>query len=418
MEIYKKTIAKDEIFGDITEGDYYIKQYKGDIIAYIYPPSESNKYYKAKLSSNSKIDPSGYYEFASLELAKKYLDDVAIKLAPVTYEEIKQQLEEIDTHEFLVIDIDHSPVLNNTKVTIIGTLINGEEITFYDSSYLRTQRDVDFIKDQYAKASKEIDHMRKTGYLGVKDESIIEITEVNNENYDDNAATFLDKIEKEITIATHRFMMTKGFPEDEVKDYSRVSTDITDDYVKVSVGAELEYDSLFELCKTLDKIIEKEDKDAYFEPECPGRIVAYLFGEKVKKVHKEKEQALKDKVKSIDKIEETNHNEVLDRDYATGEKIYNELVEYLNSLDQISMDGEDCNWQPSEFNAKNLNADGEIYLESGAYILIYPYINEWAEDYFRVIVVEASDLQPQIKSGIENVYNKIKTDNWKLIFEG
>lgn len=118
------------------------------------------------------------------------------------------------------------------------------------------------------------------------------------------------------------------------------------------------------------------------------------------------------------KVEESDHNEILDKDYATGEKLYNGLKEYLDSIDQIAMDGDDCNWEPSEYNAKNLNADGEIYLVSGAYILIYPYINEWAEDYFKVFIVEASDLQPNVKAGIENVFNKYKTDKWKLVFEG
>ena len=116
-------------------------------------------------------------------------------------------------------------------------------------------------------------------------------------------------------------------------------------------------------------------------------------------------------------LTESNHNEMI-KDYATGEKIYNALVEYLNSLDQIGMDGKDCNWEPSNFNAKNLNADGEIYLVSDAYILIYPYINEWAEDYFKVLVVEADELNVQIKNGIENIVNKFKTNNWKLVFEG
>ena len=116
-------------------------------------------------------------------------------------------------------------------------------------------------------------------------------------------------------------------------------------------------------------------------------------------------------------LTESNHNEILDKDYATGEKIYNALVEYLNNLDQIGMDGKDCNWEPSNFNAKNLNADGEIYLVSDAYILIYPYINEWAEDYFKVLVVEADELSVQIKNGIENIVNKFKTNNWKLVFE-
>lgn len=244
--------------------------------------------------------------------------------------------------------------------------------------------------------------------------------ESNDEDYDDNAATFLDTLEKEVKEAAHKFMLSVGFPEDEADDYLSVSTDINDDYVMVAVGAELGYDSLFNLCQTLDKVIAKHDEDAYFEPECPGRIVAYLFGEKAKNVHKEKEQALKNKINSIDKMEESNHNKILDKDYATGEKLYNDLKEYLISLDQVSMDGEDCNWEPSEFNAKNLNADGEIYLECGAYILIYPYINEWAEDYFKVIVMdtETCELNVQLKNGIEKIFNKFKTDKWKLVFEG
>jgi len=228
-----------------------------------------------------------------------------------------------------------------------------------------------------------------------------ELTESNDEDYDDNAATFLDTLEKEVKEAAHKFMLSVGFPEDEADDYLSVSTDINDDYVMVAVGAELGYESISKLCDELNKVIVKHDKDAYFEPECPGRIVAYLFGIK------------------NESLTESNHNVIEDRDYATGEKLFNALKDYLDSLDQIDMDGEDYNWQPSEFNAKNLNADGEIYLVSGAYILIYPYINEWAEDYFRVLVIDAEtcELDIQIKNGIENIFNKFKTDNWRLIFE-
>ena len=229
--------------------------------------------------------------------------------------------------------------------------------------------------------------------------------ELIKEDYNsDNAATFLNILEDEIENAAKKYMISKcGFSEDEVDDYLTVTTDVNDDAVVIHVGAELSYESLYGLGEELNKIIEVHDKDAYFEPEIPGRLVAYLFGIKNE---------------SIDKLEESNHNEILDKDYATGEKIYNALVEYLNSLDQIGMDGKDCNWEPSNFNAKNLNADGEIYLVSGAYILIYPYINEWAEDYFKVCVVEADELSIQIKNGIENIVNKFKTNKWKLVFEG
>lgn len=291
-EFIEETTTNDEIFGDITEGGYYVRQYDDNMTGYIYPPSESEKLYRAKLESKNHVKSLGYNVFIELDAAKEFLDKTAARLAPVTYEDIKQQLEEIDVHEYLKIYIDEpiSPDDVAITATIEGTLINDEPITFYDSSYIRTQGDIDFIKEQYAKASKQIDAMRERGYLGVKDES--------------------------------------------------------------------------------------------------------------------------------SKIEESNHNEILDKDYATGEKLYNDLKEYLTSLDQVSMDGEDCNWEPSEFNAKNLNADGEIYLECGAYILIYPYINEWAEDYFKVFVVEASDLSLQLKNGIEDIFNKYKNDKWRLVFEG
>lgn len=115
---------------------------------------------------------------------------------------------------------------------------------------------------------------------------------------------------------------------------------------------------------------------------------------------------------------ESNHIDILETDYKTGESLFNALKNYLDSLDQISMEGKDWNWQPSEFNAKNLEADGEIYLVSGSYILIYPYINEWQDDYFKVIVMEANDLNNMIKNSIRSIFDKYKTDKWKLIFEG
>ena len=118
------------------------------------------------------------------------------------------------------------------------------------------------------------------------------------------------------------------------------------------------------------------------------------------------------------KILESINKENISIDYKTGEKLFNAIKDYLDSLDQISMDGNDWNWQPSDFNAKNLEADGEIYLVGGAYILFYPYINEWSDNYFKVMVIEASDLNIIIRNGIENIFNKYKTDKWKLIFEG
>lgn len=205
-EYIEKTETSDEIFGSISDGGYYVRHYDDNMSGYIYPPSGSQQLYRAKLSCKTKFDSLGYNAFLELSSAKEFLDNLAVELSPVTFEDIKQQLEEIDTHEFLVIDIDNSPVLNNTKVTITGTLINGEEITFYDSSYLRTQRDIDFIKQKYAEACKSIDLMRERGYLGVKEEAL---TKSSSKNLEFKEA-FLSAFEKIVNKYSDRFNFRKA----------------------------------------------------------------------------------------------------------------------------------------------------------------------------------------------------------------
>lgn len=361
-EFIEETTTNDEIFGDITEGGYYIKHYNDDMTGIIYPPSESEKLYRAKLTRKNKFNSFGSNVFIELDSAKEFLDTRAYELTSVTYEEIKQQLEEIDTHEYLKIFIDEPTKLGNVSVSIEGTLINGDPITFYDSSYIVNQRDIDFIKEQYAKASKQIDVMRERGYLGVKDES-----------------SQLDTI----------IAVEYTYDGDEVSDYKGNINVRTDDE-EVALSAAEKY-----IKSTHPEI---NPRNFLISPNVYSNVAIIDVDGK--------------------KLTESNHNEILDKDYATGEELYNELVKYLNSLDQIAMDGKDCNWEPSEYNAKSLNADGEIYLVCGAYILIYPYVNEWAEDYFKVSVVESNELSTQLKNGIERIFNKFKTDKWQLIFEG
>lgn len=174
-EYVEEIVTNDPVFGDMKEGNYHIKQYNDDMIGHIYPPHGSENIYRAELRSTKKLSsPLAYEVFSELHSAKNFLDKKAAELSPVSYADIKQQLEEIDTHDHLKIFIDEPSQLNNVSVTIEGTLINGDPITFYDSSFLRTQRDIDFIKSQYEKAAKQIDDMREAGYLGVKEESVVE----------------------------------------------------------------------------------------------------------------------------------------------------------------------------------------------------------------------------------------------------
>lgn len=94
-----------------------------------------------------------------------------------------------------------------------------------------------------------------------------------------SAESFIRKLEYEIRAALNKFMQQPkiGFLEDEIDYYTSVGVKLKGEHIEISVGAELSYSSLEDLCTALNKVIEKYDHNAYFEPECPGRIVAYLM---------------------------------------------------------------------------------------------------------------------------------------------
>ena len=84
----------------------------------------------------------------------------------------------------------------------------------------------------------------------------------------------LNRIRDKITKVVKNVMMFEaGFPEDEVEEYSVVEVDPSG---KVEVRAEVDYDGLMSLCDALNPIVQRYDKDSYFEPVAPGIIVAYL----------------------------------------------------------------------------------------------------------------------------------------------
>lgn len=131
-------------------------------------------------------------------------------------------------------------------------------------------------------------------------------------------ATFMDKVESEIKTAIRKFMQKPniGFDEAEADEYAGVYTDVCDDYFKVSVWAELSYSSLEDLCTALNPIVAKYDEDAYFEPECPGRAVAYLFGLNANDL--KKTESIADK-SSID----IGNNQSTDESYTYHTFVYN-----------------------------------------------------------------------------------------------
>lgn len=89
---------------------------------------------------------------------------------------------------------------------------------------------------------------------------------------------FINKLKEELhhelveTLTNSKF----GFPEDEIDQYSYIDIRDSIDGVMVEVRSELSYDSMSELAEALDPIIEKYDKDAYFDQEDPGIMNTFL----------------------------------------------------------------------------------------------------------------------------------------------
>lgn len=84
----------------------------------------------------------------------------------------------------------------------------------------------------------------------------------------------LNQIRDKITKVVKNVMMFEaGFSEDEVEEYSVVAVDPSG---KVEVRAEVDYDGLMSLCDALNPIVQRYDKDSYFEPVEPGIIEAYV----------------------------------------------------------------------------------------------------------------------------------------------
>ena len=85
----------------------------------------------------------------------------------------------------------------------------------------------------------------------------------------------LRKLKNELDRSLGKIMIHDlGFEPDEVEDYCRI--DIIPSENRIEVGAEVDYEELEMISEGLNKVIEKYDEDAYFEPEVPGITVAYI----------------------------------------------------------------------------------------------------------------------------------------------
>lgn len=90
-------------------------------------------------------------------------------------------------------------------------------------------------------------------------------------------------ISKELKDAAYKLFKTPkwGFETDkEIKDYINLFFDASEDPktgdIELEVRAELGYDNLMELADVLNKVVEKYDRNSYFDAEQPGIISAVI----------------------------------------------------------------------------------------------------------------------------------------------
>ena len=91
----------------------------------------------------------------------------------------------------------------------------------------------------------------------------------------------LEEIREQCKTKLIHIMVQYGFDESEAKQYSRVDTSIEDNqYGRIEIGCELDYDGLMRVCQELDPIVQSYDPDSYFEPVDSGIAEAWINLEK------------------------------------------------------------------------------------------------------------------------------------------
>ena len=137
------------------------------------------------------------------------------------------------------------------------------------SGYQRNRKTADYLDE----IQQIFPDARRRGKL-------IQATNSGSENVESSESivggTSSDAVRTKIEKAVTRFMVSGGFPEDEVWDYAHVDVADTSDGLRVEVRAELTYDNMYDLAETLNPIVAKYDSDAYFDMVEAGIIEAFI----------------------------------------------------------------------------------------------------------------------------------------------
>lgn len=116
--------------------------------------------------------------------------------------------------------------------------------------------------------------LQKDGFEKIQSSSSVD---ANTDEYSD----ILEEIREQCSTKLIHIMSQYGFDETEAKEYSRVDASIEDNqYGRIEIGCELDYDGLMRVCQELDPIVQAYDPDSYFEPVDPGIAEAWINLEK------------------------------------------------------------------------------------------------------------------------------------------
>ena len=161
-----------------------------------------------------------------------------------------------------------------------GKLITAHNTRSANSS-VNTDNELNLRKQNYLKRKHEFETLGEVDNNDVLTrEDKMHIAKAEYDNYRNanssvNASTNMNTLSAKIKKAVKDVMTSPsfGFELDEVDEYSVVTAD---DSGRIEVRAEVDYDGLMDLCEALNPIVEKYDKDSYFEPVEPGIIEAYI----------------------------------------------------------------------------------------------------------------------------------------------
>lgn len=216
-------------------------------------------------ASSSKLDKYMNVTKDRKKYAVHYTEVNTEQDAWTIYSEFRAQVSKIapyDDADYAWADIrnGHIDVIRNGKVVKRSYYFNADDMDVENTEWCDII--IDEAIDLIAKINKDIEPRMV----------------YNSTSIETSADTKLESYRRRVYSKIYHFMTDRlGFDLTEVADYVTVDcTESEDGRIKIEVRAELDYDDMWELKTTIDPVVENIDKNAYFDFEYPGVLVAYV----------------------------------------------------------------------------------------------------------------------------------------------